>query len=133
MQRQTIENELRFKMVRASGAGGQHVNKVATKVILYFNVLASQGLSAEQKELLTINLRTRLTANGQLQLSCGDTRSQLRNKRLVIERLFVLLQRGLEVKKERKETKPSKVVVKRRLENKKRQSQKKANRKPPEI
>ena len=133
MQRQLIENELRFKMVRASGAGGQHVNKVATKVILYFNVLDSHGLTPEQKELLKTNLHTRLTANGQLQLSCGDTRSQLRNKRLVVQRLFALLEQRLVVKKQRKETKPSKAVIKKRLENKKHQSKKKANRKPPEI
>lgn len=133
MQRNVIENELQFKMVRASGAGGQHVNKVSTKVLLYFNVFDSHGLTEEQKERIGINLHTRLTNNGQLQLACGDTRSQLRNKRLVIGRLFELLELALVVQKERKKTKPSKSVKRKRLDNKRHQSQKKANRKPPEI
>ena len=133
MDRPTLENELVFKMVRARGSGGQHVNKVATKVILTFNLLASQGLTNEEKEQLQQALQNRLTQNGNLQLSCGETRSQLRNKRLVIERFFALLEQGIVPKQERKFTKVPAGVKKKRMEDKRRQSAKKANRKPPEI
>ncbi len=133
MQRQQIENELQFKMIRASGAGGQHVNKVATKVVLNFNVFDSQGLTEEEKELLKTTLNTRLTNRGQLQLSCSDTRSQLRNKRLVTQRFFDLLEQSLTVNKPRKATRPSRGVVRKRLENKKKQSKKKTDRKPPDV
>lgn len=133
MNRPQLLSELRFRMARASGSGGQHVNKVATKVILSFDLDASQGLSEEQKTLLKQNLASRLTANGQLHLQCGETRSQLRNKRIVIQRFFNLIQDGLKTEAERKPTRIPKGVLQKRKQDKMRQSQKKANRRPPEV
>lgn len=133
MNRAQLLTELRFRMVRASGAGGQHVNKVATKVLLSFDLENSQGLSEEQKARLKERLANRLTSNAQLQLQCGETRSQLRNKRIVIQRFFELIDRGLEIQQVRKPTKIPKGVQRKRLEDKKRQSQKKANRRPPDL
>lgn len=133
MNRPQLLTELRFKMARASGSGGQHVNKVATKVILSFDLENSQGFSEEEKALLKERLATRLTANGHLQLQCGETRSQLRNKRIVIQRFFTLLEQGLKEETERKPTKIPKGVLQKRKQDKMRQSQKKANRRPPEI
>ncbi|NQX78111.1 alternative ribosome rescue aminoacyl-tRNA hydrolase ArfB [Gilvibacter sp.] len=133
MDRPQLLSELHFKMARSSGSGGQHVNKVATKVVLSFNLPDSQGLSDQQKELLSQRLASRLTSSGYLQLHCGETRSQLRNKRLVIQRFFALLEQGLKQDKVRKPTKIPKGVLKKRREDKRRQSQKKANRKPPQF
>ena len=133
MDRPQLLSELQFKMARSSGSGGQHVNKVATKVVLSFNLPDSQGLSDQQKELLSQRLASRLTSSGYLQLHCGETRSQLRNKRLVIQRFFALLEQGLREEKPRKPSKIPKAVLKKRREDKRRQSQKKANRKPPQF
>ena len=76
--------ELEFKAIRSSGSGGQHVNKVASKVELYFNIEESLVLSFEQKELLQSNLKNRLTKDSILILQCDETRSQHRNKELII-------------------------------------------------
>lgn len=129
----TLLDELEFKMARASGAGGQHVNKVATKVILYFNLFDSKGLDDHQKALLEERLESRLTKAGKLQLQCGATRSQLKNKEIVIQRFKTLITENLATDPPRKPTRIPKAVVKKRLENKKKQAQKKANRKPPEL
>lgn len=126
-------DELQFKMVRGSGPGGQHVNKVATKVLLQFNLEASRGLDESQKELLRVSLSTRLTQSGQLQMQCSETRSQLRNKRILQQRFLDLISNGLIQEKPRKATRVPRAVVKKRLDNKKRQSQKKADRKPPKF
>ncbi|OUR91567.1 aminoacyl-tRNA hydrolase [Flavobacteriales bacterium 34_180_T64] len=126
-------SELIFKASRSSGAGGQHVNKVASKVELSFQVKESLVLNDDQKELLIFNLDTRLTKNKVLQLQCGESRSQHKNKALVIQRFLDIIREGLIVPKERKPTKVPKSVVKKRLSNKKKQSQKKANRKLPDL
>ena len=133
MDRAQLLSELHFKMARSSGSGGQHVNKVATKVVLSFNLYDSLGLTEDEKTLLKTRLASRLTSNGQLQLHCGETRSQVRNKRLVSQRFFNLLQQGLKTEKTRKATRIPRAVKQKRSEDKKRQSQKKADRRPPQI
>lgn len=128
-----ILTELQFKASRSSGPGGQHVNKTASKVALNFSLTTSEGLTDQEKERLLKKLSTRLTAEGILVLQCDETRSQHRNKRLVVERLFELLQEHLKVNKTRKKTKPSKSVIEKRLQAKKNVALKKATRKPPRI
>ena len=91
MNKETIYKELQFKAVRSSGAGGQHVNKVSSKVELYFDLTNSPSFSEEEKELLFKNLATRLTKEGVLQLSSGESRSQHTNKEKVVKRLFEVL------------------------------------------
>ncbi|MGS2725467.1 alternative ribosome rescue aminoacyl-tRNA hydrolase ArfB [Psychroserpens sp. BH13MA-6] len=130
---QAILNELSFKAIRSSGAGGQHVNKTASKVELTFDLEASEVLSEAQKMLLKSNLQTRLTKAHVLILQCGESRSQHKNKATVIERFLNIIKENLEEEKERIPTKVPKAVVKKRLKSKRKISEKKANRKPPEI
>lgn len=129
MDAESILIELKFKAIRSSGAGGQHVNKVSSKVELTFNVSNSNAFTEEEKELLYKNLATKLTKENVLILFCDETRSQHKNKEIVIQRFFELIKNGLKKPKTRKATKPSKASVKKRLENKKKASEKKQNRK----
>ena len=126
-------SELEFKAVRSSGSGGQHVNKVSSKIILSFSLLASQALSENQKELLLVKLKNRLTSHDILILQCDDSRSQHKNKEIVIKRFLGMIYEGLKVSKKRKPTKVPKAVKLKRLSKKRQQSDKKANRKPPEF
>lgn len=130
---QNLKSEISYKAVRSSGSGGQNVNKVATKVELYFNVLESQFLESYQKEKLQNYLVNRITKDGILILSCGETRSQLKNKTIVTKRFFQLIEEGLKEDKDRLPTKIPKAVKRKRLAIKKKTSEKKANRKPPKI
>ncbi|QNJ97251.1 alternative ribosome rescue aminoacyl-tRNA hydrolase ArfB [Constantimarinum furrinae] len=133
MDTHTVINELQFKGIRSSGPGGQHVNKTASKVEVSFNVMASEGLSAIEKERLSEKLTNRITSEGLLVLQCGETRSQHRNKAIVLERLLELLKQNLKKPKPRNKTKPSKRAVERRLKAKREKALKKSNRKPPKI
>jgi len=129
----TILNELTFKAIRSSGAGGQHVNKTASKVELTFDLESSEALSEEQKELLKTNLDARLTKTFGLIMQCGESRSQHKNKAIIISRFLELITTNLIEDKERIPTKIPRAVVKKRLITKRRNSEKKTNRKPPEI
>ena len=133
MDRELIIQELSFKAVRSSGAGGQNVNKVASKVVLSFNLHESKALTEEEKLLAASNLASRLTNDGILILQCDEDRSQTRNKVLVIVRFLELMQSALVVPKVRKHTKVPKAVIKKRLKDKKNLSEKKQLRKPPEY
>ncbi len=126
-----IIGELKYKAIRSSGAGGQHVNKVSSKVELSFDINTSKGLTDDEKELLNQKLSSRLTRSGILRIQCGDTRSQHRNKELVIQRLLDILKANLHIPKKRVATKPSKSAINKRLESKQKLSLKKANRKKP--
>ncbi|WP_417858022.1 alternative ribosome rescue aminoacyl-tRNA hydrolase ArfB [Xanthomarina gelatinilytica] len=126
-------SELTFKAIRSSGAGGQHVNKVASKVVLNFNLKQSEVFSEAQKNLLLNNLSNRLTTDGILILQSDESRSQHKNKELVVKRFLDLIKQGLKVPKKRKPTKIPKAVKLKRLSKKKQQADKKANRKPPEV
>lgn len=127
----TILREIDLKAVRSSGAGGQHVNKVATKVQLFFNVKASAGLNEEEKELLVSALGSKITDEGVLILQDSETRSQTKNKERVIQKLYELLQKQLTPKKKRKKTSIPKAVVEKRLQVKKKLSEVKKLRKRP--
>jgi len=130
---ENLLKELKFKAVRSSGAGGQHVNKVSSKVELIFDLQNSTELSSEEKELLLKNLQSKLTKEAILLLQCDESRSQHKNKELVIDRFIQLITNGLKVPKKRKATKPSRASIKKRLEKKKKQAFKKAYRKKPEL
>ncbi len=126
-----ILSELEFNFSKSSGPGGQHVNKVNTKVGLRFDIPSSTILSEEQKELLVEKLSNRLTKDGVLVLSSQEARSQLMNKEAVLEKLDKLLRSAFFIKKKRKPTKPTKASNRKRLDGKKRHSLKKANRQKP--
>ena len=125
----TISNELEYSFSRSGGPGGQHVNKVNTKVTLRWNIANSQLLEEEQKELLLKKLAKRITNEGELVLTSQEGRSQLANKIDAIAKLDKLLTKAFTVKKKRKPTKPTRASVQKRLESKKKQSEKKRWRK----
>jgi ribosome-associated protein len=133
MNKETLFKELQFKAVRSSGAGGQHVNKVSSKVELTFDIVNSQSLSEREKMLLLKNLSSRLTKDGILHLSSSESRSQHSNKEKVIKRFFQLIQKGFIVPKKRKPTQISRAQKRKRLQQKKRQSEKKGLRKKPKL
>lgn len=133
MNQEKIISELSFKAVRSSGAGGQNVNKVASKVVLSFDLVNSQALSDDEKLLLEQNLENRLTNDKILILNCDEDRSQLKNKEIVTKRFLQIIARNLVVPKERKATKVPKAVIKKRIQTKRNLSEKKQNRKKPDF
>ncbi|MFB9108903.1 alternative ribosome rescue aminoacyl-tRNA hydrolase ArfB [Flavobacterium gyeonganense] len=133
MDIEKIISELSFRAVRSSGAGGQNVNKVSSKVVLAFDLNASQALSDEEKTLLKENIPTRLTSENILILNCDEDRSQLKNKDIVIKRFLEIIKKGLFVPKVRKATKVPKSVIKKRIKEKKNISELKQSRKKPNL
>lgn len=133
MEIEKIISELSFKAVRSSGAGGQNVNKVSSKVVLTFDLLNSQSLSDEEKELSQKKLKSKLTSEGILILNCDEDRSQLKNKEIITKRFLKIIQKSLIVPKERKATKVPKSVIEKRLKDKSTNSEVKQNRKKPEL
>ena len=133
IEEEALVSELNFKAVRSSGSGGQHVNKVASKIELVFNVSDSLALNEEQKERLIKKLSSRLTKDNILILQCEESRSQHKNKELVIKRFLEIIKQGLIVPKKRVPTKIPKAVIKKRLKDKRNLSEKKAIRKKPDL
>ena len=128
-QIERLINELKFKAVRSSGAGGQHVNKVSSKIELTFDLQNSFILSEEEKSILRHKLATKLTKGSLLIMQCDESRSQHKNKEIIIKRFVQLIINGLKVPKKRKATKPSKSSIQKRLDKKKQQAYKKVLRK----
>ncbi|MFZ4105723.1 alternative ribosome rescue aminoacyl-tRNA hydrolase ArfB [Flavobacterium sp.] len=133
MNKEKIITELSFKAVRSSGSGGQNVNKVSSKVVLTYDLIASEALSEEEKELLSIKLKSKLTLENILIINCDEDRSQLKNKEIVIKRFLDLITKSLVVPKKRKPTKIPRSVIEKRLKNKSVMSTIKQNRKKPEL
>lgn len=133
MDQEKIISELSFKAVRSSGAGGQNVNKVSSKVVLSFDLLKSKALSEDERLLLEQNLEPRLTNDKILILNCDEDRSQLKNKEIVIKRFLQIIIQNLIIPKERKATKVPKSVIKKRIQNKRNLSEKKQNRRKPDF
>lgn len=133
MDKDAIIQELDFKAVRSSGAGGQNVNKVASKVVLSFNLPASGALTDEEKLLAETRLESKLTNDKILILQCDEDRSQLRNKDIVIKRFLAMMENTLRVEKPRKPTKIPRAVIKKRIEGKRRQAEKKQSRRKPDF
>ncbi len=128
IDRNILLKELMFKTSRSSGAGGQHVNKVESKVTLLWDIQASALLSGEEKNLLVQKLANRIQTNGYLQMESSETRSQLKNKEIVLQRLVDLIEQALIPAKKRIPTKIPRAKILERMDRKKQQSAKKADR-----
>ena len=111
--------EITEQFVRASGPGGQNVNKVSTKVSLRFEADRSPNLSAAVKARLKKIAGTKWTVDGAIIIQCDETRSQIRNREIAQDRLKDLIKKALVVPKQRRPTKPSRGAIERRLKSKK--------------
>lgn len=131
MDEKQLIREAEYKAVRSSGAGGQNVNKVSSKVELHFKLQDSEAFSEEEKERVIRKLSSRLTNSEELILQCDESRSQHKNKELVTQRFVTLIKQALIKPKPRKKTKPSKAAKLKRLREKKKLSNKKSSRKDP--
>ena len=129
----TILKECQFRFSRSSGSGGQHVNKVSTRVELVFNILQSEVLTIEEKKRLERKLEHRLTKEGALLIASQASRSQLKNKQKAIQKLREVLENALKREKKRKPVKVLTADPKKRLQYKKKQSDKKSLRKKIQL
>jgi ribosome-associated protein len=120
--------ELRFQTSRSSGPGGQNVNKLNTRVQMWWDVTTSAALSDEVRKRFLAQNAARLTRAGELQLECQQFRTQLANRRHCLEELTELVRRALVRPKRRKPSRPTRGSRERRLRQKREQSEKKAAR-----
>ena len=126
-------SELSFETSPSSGPGGQHVNRTETRVTAVFDVAASRALSEEQRALILEQLGGRISKSGELRVSVQDHRSQKTNREKAVERLADLLRDALAVRPERKPTRVPARAKRKRLDTKRRTSEKKRSRRRPDL
>lgn len=124
-----FDAELMFSASRSSGPGGQHVNKVSTRVELRFDVQSSKFLTDEEKVVIMNKLAAKITKEGVLVLHSQSERSQYDNKSRVIDNFYKLIIKALTPRKKRKPTRPTPVSKQKRLETKRKLADKKNRRK----
>ena len=125
----SFSHELSYKTSRSSGSGGQNVNKVETSVTVIWKVEDSTVFTESEKERILLKLKNKINAEGILQTTVSESRTQLQNKKIATEKIQELVNKSLIIPKKRIATKPSKAKVEKRLESKKKISEKKENRK----
>lgn len=128
IKQRALNSEFEFQASRSSGPGGQNVNKVNSKVQLFFDIQASQILFEEEKELLLEKWQNKIDSTGKIMFQSQEKRSQNQNKEITIQKFYDALSKAFEKKKIRKATKPSKSAIETRIKSKKSTSQKKQNR-----
>lgn len=133
MKPEDLMPEISFKASRSSGPGGQNVNKVNTKIELRFDVESSKIPTTEEKEIIKEKLANRMNQEGILTVTVQRSRSQLKNKKLAIEKFIVLISDALTPEKPRTATRVPAGTKKKRLADKQKQAEKKKLRKPPEL
>ncbi len=114
----TLLSELTFKTSRSGGSGGQNVNKVSTKVLLEFDVMNSKVLDEDQRAIIQSKLESKINSDGILQVVSQTERTQLKNKKIALDKFNLLLTNCFLVRKERKATKIPKAVKEKRLNDK---------------
>lgn len=132
-RRKQLETEIQYSASRSSGPGGQNVNKVSSKVELRFSIPNSHALSPEEKELIANKLQNKINAQEELILVSSTERSQWRNKVLVTQKFFKLIEMALTPVRKRIATKPTRISRVKRLDGKKLQALKKELRKKPKF
>jgi ribosome-associated protein len=128
-----LQRELRFKAIRSAGPGGQHVNKVSSKIVLSFDVATSNALSVEEKQILLEKWASRLSKDQLIQLSCDESRSQIQNKTRALKRFLLLIEAALIIDQPRKITKVPKSAIRKRLKDKQSWSETKKLRRKPDL
>lgn len=113
-------HELTFRASRAGGPGGQHVNTSSTRVEVVWNARRSGALSEDERQRVLAKLASRLDADGNLRVVGSEYRSQARNREAAMERLGELVRKALHVPRSRKKTRPTRASVEKRIEEKKR-------------
>lgn len=126
-------DEIRLSFSTSGGPGGQHANRSSTRVDLSWNVERSRALGPRQRQRLLTRLASRIDGQGNLRLSAGERRSQLRNREAVLERLAELVDGALRIPKVRRKTAPTAAARERRLRAKKQRSETKRLRRPPGL
>lgn len=116
------EDELIFKSSRSSGPGGQNINKLNTRVTLFFDVADCESLSELQKQRVLTQLSTRIDKNGVLRVISQKYRTQRANRKVAVERFQQLLTNALKIRPVRKKTKVPYTIRQRRLEEKRQRS-----------
>ncbi len=124
------DEEVSFVTSRSGGPGGQNVNKLETRVTVRYDVAASPSLSDEQRARLQERLATRITRAGIFQVTSQKHRTQAENREAAVERFSELMREALREETPRKKTKLPKAARRRRLDEKRRQSQRKRDRSP---
>lgn len=127
------DDEVSITATRSSGPGGQHVNKVSTRVVLEFDIDASPSLTDSQKQRIRRHLATRIARDGRLRIRCQRHRSQAANRREVVERFVALLQEALRPRARRVRTRVPASERARRLEAKRRRGEQKRRRRLPDA
>jgi len=120
--------EISFRTARSGGKGGQNVNKVETMAEAYWHVDSSAFFDAAQKELIRSKLKNRISSEGNLIVKARETRTQLSNKKKALEKMLALVNQSIQKPKKRRATRPTKAMVEKRLDAKKKLSEKKGNR-----
>lgn len=132
-RRNQLINEFKFTSSRSGGPGGQHVNKVNSRIELHFDLEESDVFTPAEKRIIKHKLANRINTDGEIFLASGEKRSQWQNKERVIQRFFELVELALTPRKKRIKTKPTKASRIKRIEGKKQLSEKKKRRKRPDL